>query len=81
VRAQDWFHIGQPRLVRIDRKGETVEDITTAHKPSPAIFKLRLSAIALASLGAVFMVTMLIAATGDNIADAVLGQIDFSHLA
>ncbi len=56
-----------------------MEDITTSHKPSPAIFKLRLSAIALASLGAVLMVTMLIAATGDNIADAVLGQIDFSH--
>ena len=28
---------------------------------------------------AVLMVTVLTAATGDNIADAVLGQIDFSH--
>src|ERR1700723_346442 len=42
--------------------------------------KLRLSTIALVSMfAAVLMVTVLTAATGDNIADAVLGQIDFSH--
>src|SRR6202035_2900877 len=39
----------------------------------------RLSTIALASVIAVFMVTALLAATGDNIADAVLGQTHFSH--
>ena len=47
--------------------------------PSRVISHLRLSTIALVSLVAVFMVTALPAATGDNIADAVLGQIDFSH--
>jgi DNA-binding beta-propeller fold protein YncE len=56
-----------------------MENSTTTQKPSRVISKLRLSAIALVSVVTVFMVTMLIAATGDNIADAVLGQIDFSH--
>src|SRR5208282_3705111 len=78
-RARHLFHICQPRLVRIDCKRGFMEDITTAHKPPRVISKLRLSTIALVSVVAVFMVTMLIAATGDNIADAVLGQIDFSH--
>ena len=51
----------------------------SAQKPSRLISRLRLSTIAIASIVAVFMVTALPAATGDNIADAVLGQIDFSH--
>src|ERR1700690_897952 len=49
----------------------------SAQKPSRLISRLRLGTIALASVVAVFMVTALPAATGDNIADAVLGQIDF----
>ncbi len=40
---------------------------------------LGLGTIAIAALAAVFMVTALPAATGDNVADAVLGQIDFAH--
>ncbi len=56
-----------------------MENSTTAQNPSRVISRLRLSTIALASVVAVFMVTALPAATGDNIADAVLGQIDFSH--
>src|SRR5271166_4227799 len=53
---------------------------TRAHAPRPPriISNLRLGTIALVLI-AVFMVTLLTAATGDNIADAVLGQIDFSH--
>ncbi|MGC2443874.1 NHL repeat-containing protein, partial [Candidatus Binatus sp.] len=56
-----------------------MENRTSAQSPAPIISKLRLSTIALACLMAVFMVTALLAATGDNIADAVLGQIDFAH--
>src|SRR5271170_5295327 len=53
---------------------------TPAQKSPQAGSKLRLSTIALVSvLSALLMVTVLTAATGDNIADAVLGQIDFSH--
>src|SRR5216684_1774078 len=48
-----------------------------AHYSRSAKTKFRLSAIA--ALATVFIVTALPAATGDNIADAVLGQIDFSH--
>lgn len=43
------------------------------------VFGLRLGTIALLSVFAIFVVTALIAATGDNTADAVLGQIDFVH--
>src|ERR1700693_5804962 len=56
-----------------------MEKSTSAQKPSRIGSHLRLSAIALAFVIAVFMVTALLAATGDNVADAVLGQIDFSH--
>src|ERR1700729_1615891 len=56
-----------------------MENSTTAQNPSRVVSRLRLGTIALASVVAVFMVTALPAATGDNIADAVLGQIDFSH--
>src|ERR1700722_2844332 len=56
-----------------------MENSTSAQKPSRISSYPRLSTIALASVMAVFMVTALLAATGDNIADAVLGQIDFSH--
>ena len=53
---------------------------TPAQKSPRVGSKLRLSTIALVSMfAAVLMVTVLTAATGDNIADAVLGQIDFSH--
>ena len=53
---------------------------TPAQKSPRAGSKLRLSTIALVSMfAAVLMVTVLTAATGDNFADAVLGQIDFSH--
>src|SRR5271156_6493713 len=53
---------------------------TPAQKSPQAGSKLRLSTIALVSLlAAMLMVTVLTAATGDNIADVVLGQIDFSH--
>ena len=38
-----------------------------------------LIALAIAMLATIFLVTALPAATGDNIADAVLGQIDLSH--
>src|SRR5260370_10073665 len=48
-----------------------------AHHSRSAKTKFRLSAIA--ALATVFLVTALPAATGDNIADAVLGQIDFVH--
>src|SRR6267154_236491 len=50
-----------------------------AHYPSPRKTKLRLTALAMAAAATVFIVTALPAATGDNSADAVLGQIDFSH--
>src|ERR1700746_3670834 len=56
-----------------------MENSTSAQKPSRIGSHLRLSTIALAAVIAVFMVTALVAATGDNIADAVLGQIDFSQ--
>src|ERR1700722_13961794 len=56
-----------------------MENSTSAQKASRKSSHLRLSTIALASVIAVFMVTALLAATGDNVADAVLGQIDFSH--
>src|SRR6266404_8478130 len=56
-----------------------MEPSTAAHYPSPRKTKLRLTALALAAAATVFIVTALPAATGDNIADAVLGQIDFSH--
>src|SRR5258708_10387419 len=49
-----------------------------AHSRS-AKTKFRLSAIATAALATIFLVTALPAATGDNIADALLGQIDFVH--
>src|SRR5271169_7168393 len=53
---------------------------TPAQKSPQAGSKLRLSTIALESmLAAVLMVTVLTAATGDYMADVVLGQIDFSH--
>jgi hypothetical protein len=55
-----------------------MENSTSAQKASPVSSHLRLSTIAVASVFAVFMVTALLAATGDNVADAVLGQIDFS---
>jgi NHL repeat len=55
-----------------------MEKSTMAQKPARISSHLRLSTIAVASVIAVFMVTALTAATGDNIADAVLGQIDFS---
>ncbi|MGH7923190.1 MAG: NHL repeat-containing protein, partial [Candidatus Binatus sp.] len=50
---------------------------TPAQKPPRLISNLRLGSIAL--VAAVLMVTVLTAATGDDLADAVLGQIDFSH--
>ena len=50
-----------------------------APKPTRLLSRLHLSTIALAFVVAVFMVTALPAATADNIADAVLGQIDFTH--
>src|SRR6202521_254168 len=56
-----------------------MEFSTVAHHASPRKTKLRLTALALAAAATVFIVTALPAATGDNIADAVLGQIDFSH--
>src|SRR5579862_6353069 len=56
-----------------------MENSTSAQKPSRISSHLRISTIALASVVAMFMVTALLAATGDNIADALLGQIDFSH--
>src|ERR1700720_3146705 len=56
-----------------------MENSISAQKASPISSRLRLSTIAVASIFAVFMVTALLAATGDNVADAVLGQIDFSH--
>src|SRR6266851_7728190 len=56
-----------------------MESRTAAHYSSPRKTKLRLIAIAMAAAATVFIVTASPAATGDNIADAVLGQIDFSH--
>src|SRR5277367_3102172 len=56
-----------------------MENSMTAPKTSRVISNLRLSTIAIVSVIAVFMVTAIPAATGDNVADAVLGQIDFAH--
>src|ERR1700688_2931153 len=56
-----------------------MEPSTAAHYPSPRKTKLRLTTVALAAAATVFIVTALPAATGDNLADAVLRQIDFSH--
>jgi hypothetical protein len=55
-----------------------MENSTSAQRPSRISSHPRLGTIALAAVIAVFMATALLAATGDNIADAVLGQIDFS---
>ena len=52
---------------------------TPAQKHSRISSSLRLSTIVIASVVAVFVVTAIPAATGDSIADAVLGQIDFAH--